>query len=319
VRFALLAALLTVAVLPTPAVAAGQPDSGPPLSVDTGAWLSANFRCTAGDPAKATVLLLPGTTVNTDEDFGWNYAQAFQLDKRSYCTLDLPDRTMADIQVAAEYVVAAIRTIYRQDKHKIAILGHSQGGMISRWALKYWPDTRAMVDDLIGMAPSNHGTQLADWMCNPDCAPAIWQQRTNAAFIEALNTGPETWAGVSYTVIYSPTDGVIIPPERSKLTTGQGEIANIAVNEACPGHFTDHLSIGTYDPVAYGLVEDALNNPGPASAQRFDDAYCTAFTQPGVNQEFAIVHFSRASSAVAATILLTPHVPAEPQTAPYAK
>ncbi len=314
-----LAAALVLGAVPTSAVAAGRPDTGPPLSVDTAGWLSTNLRCSAGDPAKATVLLLPGTTVNTEENFGWNYAQAFALEKRPFCTLDLPDRTMADIQVAAEYVVAAIRAIHRYDRQKIAILGHSQGGMISRWALKYWPDTRAMVDDLIGMAPSNHGTDLAELMCNPDCSPAIWQQRTSAAFIKTLNTGPETWPGISYTVIWSPTDSVIVPPELSKLTTGQGEIANIAVNEACPGHLTDHLSLGTYDPVAYGLVEDALNNPGPASAQRFDGTYCTALTHPGVNQEFALVHFSRASSAVAATILLTPHVPAEPQTAPYAK
>lgn len=315
---AVLAGMLTVAVLPTPAVAAPNPDPGPPLSTFT-SWLDKNLLCAEGDADKATVLLLPGTTVNTDENFGWNYAQAFHLDQRPFCTLDLPDRTMGDIQVAAEYVVAAIRAVYRDSGHKIAILGHSQGGMISRWALKYWPDTRGMVDDLIGMAPSNHGSDQASLLCSPDCAPAIWQQRTGSAFMTALNAGPETWPGISYSVIYSLTDGIIVPAESSKLTTGQGAIANIVASEACPGRSPDHLSLGTHDPVTYALVEDALNHAGPASMERFDDSFCTAVFQPGVNQAFAALHFSRATSAVAATILLTPHVAAEPELAPYAK
>ncbi len=31
---------------------------------------------------------------------------------------------------------------------------HSQGGMIGRWATRFWPDTRQMVDDIVGLAPS---------------------------------------------------------------------------------------------------------------------------------------------------------------------
>lgn len=317
IRYAVVAALLSVAALPTSAVAAPRPDTGPALSVPR-AKLDASLVCAAGDSDKTPVLLVPGTTVEPDENFGWNYVQAFTLGSRSYCAVTLPDRAMADIQVAAEYVVNGIRAMHRQFGGKISVLGHSQGGMIGRWALKYWPDTRGLVDDLVGMAPSNHGTDLAEYMCQPDCAPAIWQQRTSASFIKTLNTGPETWPGISYTVIYSLTDGIIVPPESSKLTTGQGEIANIAISEACPGRTADHLSLGTYDPVTYALVVDALDNPGPASQDRFDRAYCTAIFQPGVNQVFMPVHFSRASSAVGATILLTPHVPAEPPTAPYA-
>jgi triacylglycerol esterase/lipase EstA (alpha/beta hydrolase family) len=313
-----LAAALVHGAVPTSADAASKHDTGPELSVSSAALVK-SLACTAGDARKTPVLLVPGTTVEPEENFGWNYVQAFLLEKRPFCTVTLPDRSMADIQVAAEYVVNAIRTMHGHSGRKISIVGHSQGGMIGRWALKYWPDTRDMIDDLIGMAPSNHGTLLAEAMCRPDCAPAIWQQRTGAAFMKALNTGPETWPGISYTVVYSPTDGIIVPPESSKLTTGQGQIANIAVNQACPGHYTDHLSLGTYDPVAYALVADALSHPGPASLESFDRPACHAVFQPGVNKEFFAVNGGRAFSAVAATILLTPHVPAEPQTAPYAR
>ena len=30
--------------------------------------------------------------------------------------------------------------------------------MIPRWALRFWPDTRVMVDHVVGLSPSNHGT-----------------------------------------------------------------------------------------------------------------------------------------------------------------
>ena len=313
----LLAGALVLGTMPS-AAAAGRADPGPPLSVDPTNLVSA-LSCTTGDPAKAPVLLIPGTTLNPEENFGWNYVQAFLAEQRTFCTVELPDRAMADIQVAAEYVVFGIRTLRARTGHKVSLVGHSQGGMVGRWALKHWPDTRYLVDDVVGMAPSNHGTQAAEWMCHPDCAPAIWQQRTNSAFMAALNAGPETWPGISYTVVYSLTDGILLPPETATLTTGRGRIANIAVSEACPGRTVDHVGLGTYDPVTHALVVDALDHPGPASLDRFDGAVCTEVLAPGVNKEYFGFHYSRTMSAIAATILSTPHVPAEPEIAPYAR
>ena len=40
------------------------------------------------------------------------------------------------------------------------MVGHSQGGMMPRYYLKFLGGT-AFVDDLVGMAPSNHGTTIA--------------------------------------------------------------------------------------------------------------------------------------------------------------
>jgi hypothetical protein len=62
------------------------------------------------------------------------------------------------------------------------------------YALRFWPDTRAMVDDLIGLSPSNHGTLDAIPLCEVGCAASIWQQRSNAKFIAALNSRAETFA-----------------------------------------------------------------------------------------------------------------------------
>ena len=313
----LLAVALVLGAVPS-AAASRSSDTGPPLSVAQSSLLAA-LACTPGDPTQAPVLLIPGTTVDPEVNFGWNYVQAFRQEGRTFCTLELPDQAMADIQVAAEYVVFGIRTLRARTGQQVSLVGHSQGGMIGRWALKYWPETRRMVDDVIGMAPSNHGTRVAEWMCTPDCAPAIWQQRTDSAFMAALNDGPETWPGISYTVIYSLTDGIIVPPEGSELTSGQGQLANITVNEACPGRTIDHIGLGTHDPITYALVSDALDHAGPATLARFDRAACTAVLQPGVDPESFAVHYARANAAIASKILLTPHVPAEPELAPYAR
>ena len=46
--------------------------------------------------------------------------------------------------------------------------------MVPRWALRFWPDTRPMVDDQIGMAPSNHGTDTAAHAARPGgCAAGV--------------------------------------------------------------------------------------------------------------------------------------------------
>lgn len=75
---------------------------------------------------------------------------------------------------------------------KISMVGHSQGGMIGRWALRYWPDTRALVDDYVGLASSNHDTAEPNFSVQCPtlgCDAANWQQRTGSNFLTALNSG----------------------------------------------------------------------------------------------------------------------------------
>jgi len=60
------------------------------------------------------------------------------------------------------------------------------------------------------------------------CAPALWQQRTGSAFDNALNSGAETFAGRSYTHVYTQLDEVVVPnfdeTGSSSLHTGAGQI-----------------------------------------------------------------------------------------------
>jgi triacylglycerol esterase/lipase EstA (alpha/beta hydrolase family) len=197
---------------------------------------------------------------------------------------------------------------------KIAILGHSQGGMSMRWALRFWPGTRTMVTDVIGMAGSNHGTTVLQ-NCKAGqtkCPPADWQQGADARFIRALNSRAETFAGISYTEIYTHTDEVVQPNGSGKthassaLHTGHGRITNVPTQSICPADVDEHLTVGTIDPVTYALVMDALRHRGPAKPGRIDHAVCNQQYQPGVDPSNAQTYLQTLAAAPGLLSVTTP-------------
>ncbi|MEU4374940.1 esterase/lipase family protein [Pseudonocardia alni] len=327
-RSTLLALAATAACLTGVAgVAAASPervaDPGPAL---TAPGLDESLTC-HGDLARsagAPVLLVPGTTLDPDVNFDWNYARAFAQEGRAHCLVQLPAHATGDIQVAAEHVVDAIRTMHDEAGGPISVVGFSQGGMVPRWALKYWPDTRGMVTDMIGIDPSNHGTLDAYPVCGPGCVPAFWQQQTGSRLLAALNDGPETFAGIDYTVVYTVTDEVVVPnlpPAASSelRRDGAGRIANIPVQSLCPVHVAEHLTMGSTDPVGYAVVADALHHDGPADAGRIDRAVCLADVMPAVDRTQLPANEVRLLGQVATSIATEPRVAVEPPLRDYAR
>ncbi|MCW2714338.1 MAG: Lipase [Frankiales bacterium] len=261
---------------------------GPALSVP-GADLAASLTCSGPltGLTRDPVLLVPGTTMDPQVGFSWNYMKAFDADGITWCAVTLPHDATGDVQVAGEYLVNGIRTMSKASKRKVDVVGWSQGGMVPRWALRFWPDTRAMVDDLVGLSPSNHGTTVADVACQDTCTPANWQQRSISTFMDALNSGAETFPGISYTQAYTQLDEIVVPnigPNASSaLKTGSGAISNVALQSVCPTNTADHFAIGSFDAVAYAITKDALDNPGPAVPLRISPTTCLEPFMPGVD------------------------------------
>jgi pimeloyl-ACP methyl ester carboxylesterase len=313
---ALVTVILTVLTVLTPA-------SGPPFDVPPAA-LAASLSChgTLSAGTVGPVLLIPGTTLEPKANFDWNYEPALAAAGIGYCAVTLPDHGMSDIQTAAEYVVYALRTMRAQAGRAVDVVGYSQGGMISRWTLKYWPDTRADVSDVIGIDPSNHGTLDAVPLCAPVCAASIWQQRVGSAFLTALNAGQETYPGIDYTVVYSLEDEVVFPnfgpAALSTLHTGPGAIANIAVQQICPLDLADHVTMGTTDPVGYAVVMDALTHAGPASASRVSRSVCLRQLMPAVNPFTLAANELRVGAEAASSLATAPILAHEPALKPYA-
>lgn len=264
--------------------------SGPALTVPV-AKLNAALKCSPGlnTAKREPVLLSPATGVTADQNYSWNYERAFNMRGIPWCQVTMPQRTLGDIQVSAEYLVHSIRAMRARSGRKIAVMGHSQGGMSMRWTLRFWPDTRGMVEDVVGWAGSNHGTtQASKQSCSNGCVPASWQQASDSNFVPALNSFAETHAGISYTEVYTHNDEVVTPNANdsgsSSLHTGRGRIENEAIQDICPTDMNEHLNIGTIDPVAYSLAIDALEHDGPANPARISPTVCTQTAQPGVDQ-----------------------------------
>jgi hypothetical protein len=317
-----MAAMLAVTATASAVTYAPLNQRGPALSVAK-AKLAEALVCT-GDLNRSKhqpILLVPGTTVTPTEDFSWNWERALTDLNWPFCTIELPDSSMGNIEVAGEYVVYAIRTMYSRAHEKINIIGHSQGGMVPRWAFRFWPDTRHMVDHDIGLSASNHGTLDAIPLCAAGCAPAIWQQTTTANFIKALNSRTETFSGINYTEIYTNTDEVVVPnfgPEASSaLHGGGGKITNIAIQKVCPLDVSEHLGVGTYDNTAYQIAMEALTHKGSGDPSLVPKSVCLDPLMPGVNPLTFATDFAAAGAALAVTLATTPFIPAEPPLACY--
>jgi hypothetical protein len=332
-RFAV-AAIVPLTVAVAPALARAQSYApldrpGPPLDVPI-AKLRASLQCTpsVAHASREPVLLNPATGATPDQNYSWNWERALNALRVPWCTYTAPSHTLADIQVSGEYLVYAIRTIHALAGRRIAILGHSQGGMSMRWPLRFWPDTRAMVDDVIGFAGTNHGTTVGGG-CAGKCPPADWQQAAGSNFISALNSHAETFAGISYTEVYSHRDEEVQPnmDDRgtSSLRTGSGAITNVATQDICPNDIDEHLMIGTVDPVAYALGIDALTHPGPADPARISRSVCGQLWMPGVDplnvdmylQILAVQPGLLAVSVPDFNLVGAPEVAAEPPLACY--
>lgn len=318
----------------------------PPLETDL-ATLDAALQCTPfTHPENPAVLLVHGTFTAGFEQYEWNYIPL--LDARGFdvCAVTYPDRGFGDQQVSAEYVVHALRTMHAATGRKVAMIGHSQGVAVPRWALKWWPSARNAVEDFILQAGPNHGTVVADPLellaslgvplplppgsgAAPLLPAAFRQFSPNSAFVIATNTGDETPGDVDYTTIYTLTDELVqpvVPVPTAALEFGQAnsKVSNIFLQEVCPTNIVDHVTIGTTDRLAFELALDAITNPGPADVTRAGGiALCLnplpIIADPAIASEGATTLVSILQQDIAAGAPDLHLTDAEPPLKPYAQ
>jgi len=235
---------------------------------------------------RKTVLLVHGTSVTAEENWGWNYVLALPHYGFDVCTVLLPDRELSDVQMTSEYVVYAIRAIHQRTDRRIDVVGLSQGALQPRWAIKWWPDIRHDIDDYVSMAGTNHGALFGDLDCVYSCPPALWQQTQHSNFLAALNRGDESPDEPSYTSVYSLTDEIIQPVAPAPVAA-IGGASNVAVQDVCPGRYVGHVQSAS-DAAYFGVVLDALTHVGPADPSRVDRDLCTQSVMPYVDPVTAV-------------------------------
>jgi triacylglycerol esterase/lipase EstA (alpha/beta hydrolase family) len=278
-------------VAPSPAHAAGLadpagyrvgPTTGPAFSVPESIRDEA-LSCPASfNHAHEPVLLVHALAQTPDEAWSWSYAKVLPAQGFDVCTVALPDLARGDIQVQTDYVAHAIMAMGRRSGTKVDVVGVSVPALAVRAAMKWWPDARDLVDDLVLVSAPNHGNVNLEVLCAVPCIAPFWQTKSGSTFLAALNAGDETPGDVAYTSIYSWTDPAIQPNLPGGGTSDLAGASNIAVQDLCLVRFVDHVG-ALSDAAVYAVVIDALTRPGPADPARIDRSVCLQVAMPGVD------------------------------------
>jgi len=258
--------------------AAAHPDTSPPGAND---W---SCRPTSAHPRP--VVLLHGTVLNMTIDwqalspllknngycvYAFNYGQEVDVSRLNLfpgsAKAGGTDAVPASAGQLAEFIQ---RVESATGSPQVDIVGHSQGGMMARYYLKFLGGASS-VDHLIGLAPSNHGTTLLGSSRLPGVAQtlsmgfgqSVTDQVAGSPLLTDLNAGDETVPGVSHTVIETIHDEVVTP-HTSAFLAGP-DVTNISLQSQCPQNFSDHVSI-TYDRLALSHTLHALDPTYPIAS-----------------------------------------------------
>jgi triacylglycerol lipase len=228
----------------------------PPTVVDSAA-------CKPPPQHPDPVVLVPGTFDATS----WATIGP-ALAHRGYCvfTMSYGNAGTSNIVGSAHQLARFVdRLLKRTRAHHVAIVGHSEGGLMPRYYIKFLGGA-TKVSALVGLAPSNHGTTnpLALVGAMSGCTACGQQVAWGSPFLKYLNAGDETPGPVDYTVIETQYDQVVTPYGSAFLDGPRARVTNVTLQDRCPDDSAGHLGITT-DPVALQWVENALARDGPAS------------------------------------------------------
>jgi triacylglycerol lipase len=169
------------------------------------------------------------------------------------------------VRSAHELATFVNHLLARTHARRVSIVGHSEGGMLPRYYIRFLGGA-SKVRDLIGLSASNHGTE------NPlvlegaalGCTACAQQQAIGSPFLDRLNAGKEAPPPVAYTMIETAYDAVVTPYNSAFLRGPASRVTNVTLQTRCPNDQSGHLQITT-DVVALQWVENALaRRAGPA-------------------------------------------------------
>ncbi|RNL52057.1 alpha/beta fold hydrolase [Arthrobacter oryzae] len=264
--------LLCASILAAPAAQADTTDISPPGAND--------WSCQPSAEHPYPVVLVPGTF----ESMAKNWAtMSPYLKNAGYCVyalnygktngIDASGPVSESARQLAPFVDAVLGATGAK---KVNLVGHSQGGMMPRYYMGFLNGAKK-VNQLVGIAPSNHGTQGVI-LPPPDFVPPVTSaggdgcqacadQQAGSAFLTELNSIGDTVPGPAYTVLSTKYDEVVTPYQSQFLAGSTKKITNITIQDKCPADVFEHDQAPN-DRVVQQLVANALGRPAgtPADA-----------------------------------------------------
>jgi pimeloyl-ACP methyl ester carboxylesterase len=240
----------------------------------------ANARCTPSAAHPFPVVLVEGTFASMFNSFS---ALSPDLVNNGYCTYAFNfGQTIhgsgifatGDIRNSAAQLSTEVNKVLAQTgASKVDIVGWSQGGMMPRYYINNLGGA-AKVNMLVGLAPSNFGTDLdgleelvsdfgLEGLVTAELSvtcEACNQQVVGSSFLTGLNQAP-TAPGVKYVVIETADDEVVTPFTNAFLPAASN-VQNITLQNQCSQDHSDHISI----PYDSNALQDVVNALGPDSA-----------------------------------------------------
>ncbi|WP_394839254.1 alpha/beta fold hydrolase [Pendulispora rubella] len=271
------------ALAAAPGIAA--PDSPPPGAND--------WNCAPSAAHPYPVVLVHGTGANMR--LNWN-ALSPLLKNNRYCVyaLNFGANIVTNLSAgvvnalgpitesAGELSAFVDRVLAATHAPKVDIVGHSQGGMMPNYYIKFLGGA-PKVHSMVGLAPDNHGTDvsgllhlanaltqafpgLAAFVYNivGEFAPGGVDQKFDSPFIKKLNSVPDTVSGIRYTVIATHYDQVVTPVA-SQFLSGEN-VTNVYVQDKCSLDHADHIALA-FDHIALREVLNALDPEHASSTE----------------------------------------------------
>jgi triacylglycerol lipase len=150
------------------------------------------------------------------------------------------------------------RVLARTGATKVDLVGHSQGGIVSRYYIKFLGGA-GKVDSLVSLAAPHYGSQLANlvslfgaWDCQG--FSACTQATVGSPLLASINGDDDTFGPVAYTNIATSLDVLVVPYTNAFQRNGA---TNVTVQGQCPGRLVGHVSLVT-DAAVYTGIADAL-------------------------------------------------------------
>ncbi|MFE4593438.1 esterase/lipase family protein [Streptomyces laurentii] len=233
-----------------------------------------DFSCTPSAAHPRPVVLVHGTLGNSVDNW---LGLAPYLVERGYCVFSLDYGQLPGVPLfhglgpvdasAGQLSAYVDRVLAATGAAKADLVGHSQGGMMPRYYLRFLGGA-AKVNALVALAPDNHGTTLsgltrllpyfpgAEDLISA-ATPGLADQIAGSAFLTRLNAGGDTVPGVRYTVIATRYDEVVTPYTSGWLSGPN--VTNVLLQDRCALDLSEHLAIGLTDRIAFHEVSNALD------------------------------------------------------------
>ncbi|KAF9909363.1 hypothetical protein EC991_008748 [Linnemannia zychae] len=239
-----------------------------------------NYGCKLTPVHPRPLLLVHGTTLTLDSWSTW----APLLIKEGYCVFGLTYGKYKDVpffggiapieENAQEVANFANNVLKRMNATQLDYIGHSQGGILGRYWIKYL-DGAGKINRMIGVSPIHHGTTLSGittfastlHILSPSqplfdaVAPALYQMIVGSPFMQKLNAGGDTSPGVIHSNIATRFDEIVTPWETCYQESPG--VTNTLLQNLCLFALNEHITI-INSKIA---LRWALNQLDPAKAK----------------------------------------------------